>query len=75
MATLTLGPNRSHHWAKNLAVMILLIGQASRRSEVDSGRNLSAGKVCIGIRLVACMIRWDGAMHGMEGQFWVAWTA
>ncbi len=75
MATLTLGRNHSHHWAKSLAVLILLIGQARRRSEVDSGRNLSAGKVCIGIRLVACIIRWDGAMHGLEGQSWVAWIA
>lgn len=66
MATLTLGHSHSHHWAKSLAVMISLIGQARRRSEVDSGRNLNAGKVCIGILLIACMIRWDGAIHGLE---------
>lgn len=56
-------------------MMILLIGRARRRSEVDFGRNLSAGKVCIGVRLIACMIQWDGAMHGLEGQPWVAWAA
>ncbi len=75
MATLTLGHNHLHHWAKSPAVMILLIGQARRLSEVDSGRNLSAGKVCIGIRLIARITRWDGAMHGLEVQSRDAWTA
>jgi len=74
-ATLTLEPNHSHRWAKSPAVMILLIGQARRRSEVGFGRSSNAGKVCIGFHLIACMIRWDGATHGLEGQSWVAWVA
>lgn len=71
MATLTLGHNLLHRWARSLAVVILLIGLATRRNEVDFGRNLNAGKVRIGMGPIACMIRWDGAMHGLEGKSWV----